>query len=215
MGSLLSCGPPGPTETCRFGCARRPPPLGSDGTRWTGAELVIASRKSQGSDRCISPWATVLSMSVPKAFHVLIVEDDVLVAAGIEILLSDLGYQSVGPATTFEAAIGLAAQIRPELALVDIHLADGLTGVEVARHLVGSCGAVVLFVTASRHHIPEDYAGACGMLAKPYSDHQMRAALQYLEACICSGRANGEVPYGMSLSPRYTERWLIPSSSPA
>ena len=55
-----------------------------------------------------------------------------------------------------------AAELRPDIAFVDIHLADGPTGVEVARRLSGEFGVTVLFMTANAKRIPEDCAGRAG-----------------------------------------------------
>lgn len=57
---------------------------------------------------------------------------------------------------------------RPDLALVDLNLHDGLTGPQIASDL--SCGksVVVVFVTGSPDQIPLDYAGAIGAITKPW-----------------------------------------------
>jgi CheY-like chemotaxis protein len=85
--------------------------------------------------------------------------------------------------------LALAEAMRPDLAFVDIHLADGPTGVEVARHLHESLGATVLFMTANARRIPEDRAGAKGVISKPYTECGVHQAIAHVTA-------SGTVPSG-------------------
>ena len=143
-------------------------------------------------------------MSSEKPLRILIVEDEILIALELESLLQDLGHDVVGVAASSKHALALGADLKPDLAFVDIHLADGPTGVEVARHLAGEHQVTVLFMTANAKRIPEDFAGAWGVIAKPYTERGVREALSYVTA----GRAEGSgasqamtfMPFG-ALSP--------------
>ena len=108
-------------------------------------------------------------MSSEKSLRILIVEDEILIALELESLLQDLGHDVVGIAASSEDAISLGEDLKPELAFVDIHLADGPTGVDVARELASEHQVTVLFMTANAKRIPEDFAGARGVIAKPYT----------------------------------------------
>ena len=94
--------------------------------------------------------------------RVLIVEDEVLVAAELAWLVEDLGHQVVGEAATSGEALRLAKETRPDLALVDVHLYDGPTGVEVARRISAESGATVLFMTANQKRVPAGNSQASG-----------------------------------------------------
>jgi len=113
--------------------------------------------------------------------RILIVEDEILIALELESLLQDAGHEVVGIAASFEDAIALSQFRRPDLAFVDIHLTDGPTGIDVARSLSGD-GVAVLFMTANTKRIPEDRAGAKGVIAKPYTERGVRQALAYVTA---------------------------------
>jgi CheY-like chemotaxis protein len=139
--------------------------------------------------------------------RVLIVEDEVLLANELEYLVSASGAQPVGHAMTSPEAVDLAEKLHPDLALVDVHLGDGPTGVEAARTMTSHCGAIVLFITANLKRLPDDFAGACGVMAKPYSEHQIRAALAFLEECLANGRALRSPPHGLTLAPDFAVRW--------
>ena len=59
--------------------------------------------------------------------RVLIVEDEALVALELEELLLDEGFEVVGSAANAAQAIDLGRRHRPDLALLDLNLADGAT----------------------------------------------------------------------------------------
>ena len=112
--------------------------------------------------------------------RILIVEDEFLIALELESLLQDAGHDVVGIAASSEEALALGKELSPDIAFVDIHLADGPTGVEVARHLASQHDVIVLFMTANSKRIPEDFAGARGVIAKPYTERGVKEALAYV-----------------------------------
>jgi CheY-like chemotaxis protein len=142
-----------------------------------------------------------------RPLDVLIVEDEVLLATELEFLVEEVGCNPVGLAMSSDEAVAMANELRPDLALVDVHLRDGPTGVEVVRKIHDDCGGVALFMTANVKRLPDDFAGACGVIGKPYSEHGVKTALSYLTICLREGRAPGPPPIGLELSPAYAERW--------
>ncbi len=120
-------------------------------------------------------------MSLSRSLRILIVEDEILIALELESLLQDAGHEVVGMAASSQDAVALGQRLRPDLALVDIHLTDGPTGVEVARRL-SEQGVAVLFMTANAKRIPDDCAGARGVIGKPYTERGVRQALAYVAA---------------------------------
>lgn len=146
-------------------------------------------------------------MNGPEPLEVLIVEDEILLATELGFLVQESGCRDVGHAMSSSEAVTLASSLRPDLALVDVHLRDGPTGVDVARKIVDDCGGVVLFMTANVKRLPADFAGACGVIGKPYSDVSVRRALAFLECCLRTGVAPGRPPLGFELAPAFAERW--------
>lgn len=112
--------------------------------------------------------------------RVLIVEDEALLALQIELLLLEAGHEPVGHAMDREEALELARETHPDLALVDLHLRDGLSGPQVMRQLTREHGVAGLFLTANRRLIPEDFAGALGAIAKPFAESAFLQALAYV-----------------------------------
>lgn len=142
-----------------------------------------------------------------RALEVLIVEDEMLLAIELEHLVEEVGCHPMGLAMSSDEAVALAEELHPDLALVDVHLSDGPTGVDVARKISQDCGGVALFMTANVKRLPEDFAGACGVIGKPYSEHGVKTALNYLAYCLTEGQAPGPVPVGLTLAPAYAELW--------
>jgi CheY-like chemotaxis protein len=146
-------------------------------------------------------------MPARNPLNVLIVEDEVLLAAELGFLVRQAGLCEVGHAMSSAEAVKLASTLSPDLALVDVNLGDGPTGVEAARLITHDCGGVVLFMTANTARLPQDYAGACGVIGKPYSEAAVIRALAWLEYCLREGCAPGPPPLGLTVSPQYRQRW--------
>lgn len=121
-------------------------------------------------------------MSRVKPLRILVVEDEFLIALELESLLRDAGHDVVGIAASSAEALALGRELSPDLAFVDVHLADGPTGVDVARQLATQNEVIVLFMTANAKRIPEDFAGARGVIAKPYTERGVNEALAYVMA---------------------------------
>ena len=88
-------------------------------------------------------------MSMQTAKHrVLVVEDELIVARDIGLQLTELGYSLAGTARTGEQALELAAELRPDLVLMDIQLAGDMDGIAAARLIRANCSVPVVFLTA-------------------------------------------------------------------
>jgi DNA-binding response OmpR family regulator len=110
--------------------------------------------------------------------RILIVEDEMLVAMELEAILEDLGYVSVGIAPDMATALDLG-MLKPDLALVDLNLRDGLTGPEIGKRLSGQHNASVLFITANPRVLGNGVAGTIGVLTKPTDLEVVAAAVEY------------------------------------
>ncbi len=112
---------------------------------------------------------------------VLIVEDEALVATGIEMDLEDAGVEVVGWATHRAEALSLAAERRPTLALVDIQLRAGEDGVALAAELHAEHGVEIVFLTAQTDPATRDRAQAVphrAYLRKPYNAEHLVATVR-------------------------------------
>lgn len=150
----------------------------------------------------------------PAALRVLIVEDEALLAMQVECLLLEAGHEPVGHALDTAEALTLARAVRPDLALVDVHLRDGLTGVDLMRALTGpGHGIAGVFVTANLRLVPADFAGALAAISKPFSETAFQQALRYVAGRLAAGGTRGSLPaYRPSPPPGLV---LAPGAGPA
>lgn len=111
--------------------------------------------------------------------RILIIEDEALVAMELRFVLEDLGHEVVGTVSDARSARIVAAETEIDLALVDIHLSDGPTGIEVGRELGQDLGVSVLFMTANPGMVRNGVAGTIGVLSKPTDERAVQTAVDY------------------------------------
>jgi DNA-binding response OmpR family regulator len=138
---------------------------------------------------------------------VIIVEDEALLAMELESLVEDSGNVVVGWATGFDEAKALIDANGADIAFVDLNLADGPTGVKVAEYIRDSRRSLAVFMTANPRSLPENYAGAIGVIAKPYTMNGLMAALNYLKEGVREPPPASSLPVGFVLSPDYAAQW--------
>ncbi|HVL78080.1 MAG TPA: response regulator [Sphingomicrobium sp.] len=107
--------------------------------------------------------------------RILVVEDEALTAFDNESMLGDLGYDVVGTVDSFEDAVRLLDKERVDLVMSDFRLRSDKTGVDLAR-AAKERGVPTLF--ASGYEIPNPSEVAIGCLAKPYTERQIKKALE-------------------------------------
>lgn len=112
--------------------------------------------------------------------RVLVVEDELIVARDIEQQLDALGYVTLACVTHGERAVELAAELRPDLVLMDIQLAGAMDGIAAAQTIRTQCGLPVVFLTAfaaddvlARAKLTEPF----GYILKPFSERELRTVL--------------------------------------
>ncbi|GAA0644439.1 response regulator [Brevundimonas lenta] len=111
--------------------------------------------------------------------RILIIEDEALVAMEMRFVLEDLGHEVVGTAADAKSALDLVKENDVDLALVDIHLSDGPTGVDLGRELATHMGVTVLYMTANPGMVRDGVEGTLGVLSKPTDEHSMQTAVDY------------------------------------
>ncbi len=151
------------------------------------------------------------------AIRTLIIDDDVAVA-GIHhgFLLARGGFEVVGMAHTGQQGLDLAAELRPELVLLDIHLPD-MSGLDVLQALRNRPRQPldVLVITASRELDTVRSAMAGGVLhylVKPFTSQALNERLDEYVAL------RRELAAGTSAGPLDQEsidRLVAPSRRPA
>lgn len=117
----------------------------------------------------------------PTPLRILIVEDEALLAMDMEATLQACGHDVIGEAVCLQTAEALPDDANPDLAFVDIQLAHGTSGLDVSSMIRRRwASTVIVFVTANVKQIPDDFEGAAGVIAKPFSHHGLVTALHYV-----------------------------------
>jgi len=108
----------------------------------------------------------------------LVVEDEALVAITIEEVLLDAGFRVCGIADRPAEAMALARRHRPELAVVDVRLAAGGDGIQLAGELVALGPIGILFATGNPSEVFNRARVGQGCLSKPFEAAWLIAALR-------------------------------------
>jgi len=112
--------------------------------------------------------------------HLLIVDDERLVAWALACRLRQLGHTIAGLATSGTDAIRQALVYHPDLVLMDLRLPGAVDGLEAAQFLRTHLNLPVLVVTGSTDALTLARArdiSAREVLAKPVADQALQAAL--------------------------------------
>jgi DNA-binding response OmpR family regulator len=129
-------------------------------------------------------------------FKVLIAEDDLLIADMVEDRLVMAGFDVCGIATTVAEGIALATEHSPELAVIDVRLADGDLGTALAVELKRLKQVAILYATGNVDFVLNDPIGeAC--LAKPYSLDTLCQSLMLLGKLVRTGTVEPPFPDGL------------------
>lgn len=155
---------------------------------------MLSTRRAR--TRCFVTQAVSLSgtirlttVSVPQELQpkhplnrdLLIVEDEGVTALHLRAHLERLGYTIAGVASAGEQAISILEHHRPDLVLMDITLAGGLSGTETARIIDQRFRIPVVYLTAHNDDATIDEirsAGGYGFLSKPVREQELHPVIE-------------------------------------
>jgi len=112
---------------------------------------------------------------------ILVVEDELIIARGIEKRLKALGYSVVDTVASGEEAVARALETMPDLVLMDICLQGEMDGVAAAEHIRARVDIPVVYLTAyadsdtlGRAKVTEPF----GYIVKPFQDFTLNSAIE-------------------------------------
>jgi two-component system, response regulator PdtaR len=111
--------------------------------------------------------------------NVLIVEDDLVMAELLSESLEADGYCVTDIVRTVDTAISSAARSRPDFAVIDLRLAMGGRGIDVARHLRRHRDIGIIFSTGNDDQTLTAEDGDA-VMTKPYRMRDVARALQII-----------------------------------
>jgi len=131
--------------------------------------------------------------------RIIIVEDDPMVALALKMFLAELGHTVVGTAADTIGAVRIIKDGRiADLAIVDLHLARGSSGIETAVQIRHLCGMASVFLTGDAEGARAGQHAALGCLAKPVTGLRLATALNAVEALV-QGRGPQGIPDDLEL----------------
>jgi CheY-like chemotaxis protein len=112
------------------------------------------------------------------ATDVLIIEDEPLISLDLSEIVESLGHRVTTVARTATQAVEAVRAERPGLVLADIQLADGSSGLDAVREILGTIEVPVIFVTSFPERLltgqrPEPTF----LITKPYDPNAVKAAV--------------------------------------
>ncbi len=139
---------------------------------------------------------------------VLIVEDEALLAMDLEAMVEDAGHSVIAEASSLPDVARLTDTLDPAIAFVDIQLAKGSSGLDVARLISQRWPAtIIVFVTANVLSIPSDFAGAHGVIAKPFSRSGLISAMHYIAESVIDPPPASAPPVSFIASSAFASAW--------
>jgi two-component sensor histidine kinase/ActR/RegA family two-component response regulator len=129
---------------------------------------------------------------------VMIAEDDLLMADMLEDVLVASGYEVCGIARTVGKAVELGEHHKPDLAVLDIRLAEGGLGTDIAAQL-NHRNMGILYASGHSGKMGLTKADGEALLSKPYRPEDIVRALEIVEQMVSTGEAQQPFPKGFSI----------------
>lgn len=116
-----------------------------------------------------------------KISKILIVEDEMIIAANISLQLTGLGYEITGIIPRGEEVLMHVKQNQPDLILLDINLKGNLDGIEIAEILQKDHKIPIIYLTANADEASFNRAKAThpyGFISKPFKKIDLQRAIE-------------------------------------
>ncbi len=109
---------------------------------------------------------------------VMIIEDEPVIAADLESLVTELGHSVTGIATTHKEAVELARKKPPGLVLCDIQLADNSSGIDAANDILQEFNVPIIFITAFPERLlTGERPEPTYLISKPFQEVTVKASI--------------------------------------
>lgn len=112
--------------------------------------------------------------------RVLIIEDDMILALSLEIMLKKLGFTQIKKTHTGEKALEVMVDFDPDVLLVDIFLGAGISGIDVVKQIQNKRDIPVIYITGNSDDYHRQLAAETdylGYLVKPITFTELKNTL--------------------------------------
>lgn len=113
--------------------------------------------------------------------RILVVEGNAGFALRLQLQLTQLGYTFIGPAAEGQESLALAAECRPDLALVNLQLPGAMDGIALAQAFRVKFFLPVVFLSTFADEetiLRAKRAEPLGFISKPFSRRELRAVIE-------------------------------------
>ncbi len=124
-------------------------------------------------------WPHYRIMETP--IKILVVEDEMIIAAKISMHLTSLGYEVTGILPRGEEALLNVEENRPDIVLMDIRLKGEMNGIDTAILMQRNADIPVIFLTANADEATFNKAKAAkpyAFISKPYKQLDLQRAIE-------------------------------------
>jgi len=113
--------------------------------------------------------------------RILIVEDQLIIALDLELILKNLGYEVAGIVNTGEESVEFVKNSKPDLVLMDIMLPGDIDGIAAAEVIHKTLDVPIIYLTAhsdekslERAHLTGPY----GYIVKPIQERELYTSIE-------------------------------------
>jgi len=140
-----------------------------------------AGSAAAGTQKQFQTWPKTPGMKVTRtARKILVVDDELWSALDMEWVIRKLGHDVVGPVATAKEALELAGELRPDLLLMDIRLANDSDGIDAAIAARQQFDIPSIFVSAHGDLPTRNRAASAnpsGFIEKPFTPETLANAI--------------------------------------
>lgn len=112
---------------------------------------------------------------------ILIVEDEMIIAANISLQLTNLGYEITGIIPRAEEVLPLIRECQPDIVLMDINLKGDMDGIDLAHLIQNEYKLPIIFLTANSdeaHFNRAKTANPYGFISKPFKKLDLQRVIE-------------------------------------
>lgn len=111
----------------------------------------------------------------------LIIEDEIIIAEDMRIMLESLGYAVIGTALDFDQGLELISNETPDIVLTDISLNSDKDGVDIAKEVRANFDLPLIFITSHSDQKTLERVKEVqhiGYLVKPFDKKELYTSIE-------------------------------------
>ncbi|HPG40758.1 MAG TPA: response regulator [bacterium] len=113
--------------------------------------------------------------------RILLVENEAIIAMGLQLKLTSRGYQVLPVARSADEAVKLHKELQPDVILMDILLSGEQTGIDAACRILADKQVPIIYITGNEHLLNDARLvnnHPLEIINKPPSDRQLFTTLE-------------------------------------